>query len=1717
VARHVIVRTLLDGVVSLATGYEVRFGDQRLGLSHAALIDVHVRKDGEPVLDAARIDVDYALRDLLPGGKHRYGLVAVVVDRPVVTITRHPDGSFTFSNGAAGTPNAPPAPNVTLLPPLLFSAQLREGEVDLVDDAPLEPDLARQQIVGITLDAAVDSNARTTAHVEGVLLARHTSGARLEGFPLEIRTLVDVGHGLSLTRLRADRLPLRGPLAYFIHTHSVRFDDGVVAGVDASAYAMANPGFAFGPITLAGTFALQGGRIKVPALARPLRDLAASFTLGDGTLSTPLLTGTVGGMPVHGHGALFDLFGVPRFRMAVTGDGDLHALRSVFAFSSKLPISGPIHLETLLAAQLGKPFIRTWVQMKRVSYGHFPVDGVDGIVDYYNGSLLIAGMHARYGAAAVNVSGRIDFQNGTDVALVADAHGVGSTLPYTSAFAPDAAIAATALITEPPGNGFSARGTVSASGATTGAMTFNVDPHGVGTFGPFSFARNDGSSIAGAFELNRPISGSTGWIHLRGFRVSAVRAGIGLPGARIPQLPPIAGILDGDFAGGGTPSSFGLAGSLRGRELAVAGYTIGNGSVTLGGTAADLRLRAIRVDGPLGRFAGDGAYGDGVFGVEGRYDGHLAQLRRFTGDVADTGEVHGPVRAAVVGSRVAIQTTGADVHDGDVRGIPVARIAGTLLISGSDLRVVAADSTVAGTHAVAGDVGGPFLVSAPSLDAGALHAAGVPLDDGRLAIFGTADLRRGARFDGSAALEGGRSGGYAVSGATDIALAGSTATISAGTAALGSTYGAFDGHVDDIGRTNDYDLRASVPIGDIGDVRRALHLGLRTLEGSFAARVRVGGSGGSPRVAGDVSVPEGSYNGLAFRDAHAGVALGPSFVSARDGVVTVGSTHAQLSADASFPRRAFSVHVASAAANLSDFDDYFDAAETLAGTGSIDASFSDLGALIRSSGHVALHGVRYQTLAFGTTGAQWSQHGNAIAATLSVASAHGSLRANGTVVPGAGPLSRALRRATYQATVDVHDVDAATWLPALHLSGPVLGQIDAHAVISGRSPRLNVAADASLNNGTVFGYRVTQATLHGTTDGSSIALTNSTLDLGFARFDLGGTIGLEPVPPLSLSLHIVTPDIATALATALPNSPHYDIAGSIEADAHITGTLERPRVTAGFDVTNARYASLAVPQILGSASYDGRTLEIDDAEATLLKGKILVAGSLPLDLATMSIDQDAPLSFTFALTSLDLAPLAPFVPGTHTKLGGTVDGRVAVEGSLRAPRVVGSARLAGGTYSSDFDRAGVSGADAQLAFQGTSVSLATLHANLGGGTLDGHGSLDLPFPGVHTSGYTIDLTARNARIDSAQFGRGTLDGTLQVASAPTMPVLSGNLTLDNASIPVSAVYRSGGSGTASGPPVDVGFNLHVTAGRNVRVQSAIIDVGATGALDLTGTLSAPKLGGVLTATPGGIFSTYNRTFRIVDAVVAFDPSRGVVPIVDLRATAHVTNPDPDPTRNALGSADITVTVTGPADELAQGTGITFSSNPPYSREQILGLLLDASLFGAVNFAQQQNGTGLRGAPGESNALLPPGTTPSQAGTINFNQEAFSILNGQFTQRFLAPFERFLGGALNLTDIELTVDYGGGIGYNALKQIGKQNLYLNFGQTLSYPVRTTAGLTARPNATTSIDFNYFTQDGNPAITYDANGTEPFSYEQRLHGIQPLSGRQGFTFLVVRKYP
>ena len=120
-----------------------------------------------------------------------------------------------------------------------------------------------------------------------------------------------------------------------------------------------------------------------------------------------------------------------------------------------------------------------------------------------------------------------------------------------------------------------------------------------------------------------------------------------------------------------------------------------------------------------------------------------------------------------------------------------------------------------------------------------------------------------------------------------------------------------------------------------------------------------------------------------------------------------------------------------------------------------------------------------------------------------------------------------------------------------------------------------------------------------------------------------------------------------------------------------------------------------------------------------------------------------------------------------------------------------------------------------------------------------------------------------------------------------------------------------------------------------------------------------------------------------------------------------------------------------------------------------------------------------------------------------------------TQRLLAPLERAFGGVLGLDDLNLTVDFGGRLGYTVRRVLSPRNNFaVDLSQILSYPSRTQFGFELRPDAATSASFTYYWQAGVPAFTVGDIGS---GYSGGvLSGVQPLSNRQGFRLNITRLY-
>jgi len=273
------------------------------------------------------------------------------------------------------------------------------------------------------------------------------------------------------------------------------------------------------------------------------------------------------------------------------------------------------------------------------------------------------------------------------------------------------------------------------------------------------------------------------------------------------------------------------------------------------------------------------------------------------------------------------------------------------------------------------------------------------------------------------------------------------------------------------------------------------------------------------------------------------------------------------------------------------------------------------------------------------------------------------------------------------------------------------------------------------------------------------------LDLGFARFDASGSLGFSTTDPLALAVHVQSPDIAKVLTTLRPKGPHYDVGGALQAEARIAGTIAKPRATVGFEA-DQRALHHARDSAPSSATSDttGKTISVYDAEASFAKGTVLVAGSLPFSLRPFGREPGRAVVVHARPGRTRSRAVRAVRPGPQTKLGGTLNGRLAVEGTASAPRVAGTVTLADGTYVSGVDRDAVTKANAQLTFLGTERRAAgAAPRTSAAGRSTAAGNSICRSPARTPAGYAVALVAHGGAGRPAQYGRGTIDGTMQPA------------------------------------------------------------------------------------------------------------------------------------------------------------------------------------------------------------------------------------------------------------------------------------------------------------------------------------------------------------------
>lgn len=1013
---------------------------------------------------------------------------------------------------------------------------------------------------------------------------------------------------------------------------------------------------------------------------------------------------------------------------------------------------------------------------------------------------------------------------------------------------------------------------------------------------------------------------------------------------------------------------------------------------------------------------------------------------------------------------------------------PSIGVRASALATANDLKHIAARGVFSGKRAQ--QLGGTFVANSRGDGAAVIVAENYPLQarGARGLISGalTASKRGSAvRADAAVALANGEYRTFPIVGAATLAYAPPTLQIEHGLAALGPALALVQGSVGGLrfGKAllPAYDLDARVRAADLHALVAMAQpkLAREDLQGSVDAQAHISGSGSAPVVAGTIAIPEGAVHGLAFRRLSADVAGGANSITVRQGSVRVGTTTLAFRA-AMKPQ--MQLALGAPHANLADFNDYFDTGDTLAGNGRLALSIQSSSTAFRTDGGIALSGVRYRRFPIGRLDASWRTRNNTIAANLAAGGSSGHVTLSGTA---SAPVQSGMNAMLAQSDVNIHarvqGLDLGTWLPLLGYTGPVTGHLNAAGSVRGRFPDETLDAQASLAGAHVGRVPIQTASLSVSAQRGRGTLRTAALRIPNLAASGSGTFGLHAHDPLQLTLHATSPDLG-ALMQTFTGKPSR-ITGAMDTTLSVGGTRLSPLLNDTLALANLRDGAFALPRASAQIAATRTQVTVRNGLVQLPRGSVALAGAVPISVTPhVQLDpRNRPVRFTLGLNDVDFSSFASALP-SGTRLAGTMSGVMNVNGTLDAPQLLGSIALHNGYFVGPWDQNPISHVDGTLQFSGNTVTLQNVGADVGSGRMTLAGSARLPnVRNLRAATFSVALVAHNAQVNNPKYFRGTFnaDVTASRASPTAVPQLAGTFDLPSARIPLSAFWNPKAPQGPKRVLPDVALNMRATVGNDVRVQSSNVDVGAQGFVHVGGTLPSPQLRGRFTSTGGTV--SFFRTFTIENALVRFQPANGIMPLVNATASTQVSDP----------LTYIALNVRGLAPSNMQ---LTFSSDPQYSEQQIMGLL-----------------AGIGGPSGP--ALAGAGTFSANSVVENF---ASGEINGFFTRQMLEPLSAALGSALGLQNLQISDSFNSGFGVSAAKAFGK-HLTAVYAQSLGQPRRQSLSIKAHRGLSTAFDLMVY-QVQSPTLLGFEQTSSLIGFDNGAQApiMQPNLGNSGVSF-------
>ena len=471
---------------------------------------------------------------------------------------------------------------------------------------------------------------------------------------------------------------------------------------------------------------------------------------------------------------------------------------------------------------------------------------------------------------------------------------------------------------------------------------------------------------------------------------------------------------------------------------------------------------------------------------------------------------------------------------------------------------------------------------------------------------------------------------------------------------------------------------------------------------------------------------------------------------------------------------------------------------------------------------------------------------------------------------------------------------------------------------------------------------------------NGVSLDRLRLGLRQATLDVAGRLS----PTLDATIALRTPADIASIA-----SPTLAMDGAITLDAKLAGTPAQPSGTIKLAATALRLRTgpgRAIPPatITATAQLAGTSARLDAR---------LAAGTATLALNGQAPLAQGPLNLR-ATGALDLTLLDPILTAAGRRARGRLSLDATIAGTTAAPRITGSAQLAGGELQDFTQGVRITDIAATIRADADTIRIASLTGRAGPGTIAASGSIAAFAPGMPLD---LAITLRNARPLASDTITADLDADLTLKGPATSPAAAGRILIRRAelqiptnlpaSVPTLNVRRPGDKPPAppGTPAAPIALDLTIDAPNQVFLRGRGVDAEMSGTLRIKGTAAAPQVGGALSMRRGAI-SIAGTTLTFSRGKIGFDGtgiSGKIDPTLDFAADS------------TAASTTATLSITGYVSK----PKITLSSVPDLPQDEVLAYLIfkrSAKDLGPFQIAQIAAGLAQLSGVGGSGGFSP---------------------------------------------------------------------------------------------------------------------------------------------------